>query len=512
MLDIELYGAARPSLHHLSSLLLHLLNVFFLYLLMVRLSGRVYRALFIAAVFALHPLHVESVAWIAERKDVLSTCFWLASLLAYERHARTERWAWYVGSLLLLALGLMSKSMLVTAPFVFLLLDAWPLRRLRWRAVAEKIPMFALIVATSVATYFVQASGAAMKDLPLTQRLATALVAYPRYMAKIFWPSDLAVLYPLHAGVWSTWQVVGSAALLLLLTAACLRWRQIPALGVGWFWFLGTLVPVLGLVQVGEQSMADRYSYVPMIGFSIAVVWGFEKLREGRLGRSVAWTLGLVVCLALAARTSQHLPVWRDSERLYTHALSVTRDNMIMHNNLASLYFGQNHVEAAIRQYRAATAIYPKYFDARRNLVFALQAAERNDEAIAEVMTMVGLFPEDHSLVYELGRLQEHYGNTHEARVSYERYLQLAPDDAEAWNGLGRVSRGLGDLDAAAACFRRAMELNADHREAHWNLAAVLVESGRPQEAVAVLQAFSQEHVFDRETRQMLDQLKGATE
>jgi tetratricopeptide (TPR) repeat protein len=185
---------------------------------------------------------------------------------------------------------------------------------------------------------------------------------------------------------------------------------------------------------------------------------------------------------------------------------------MIMHNNLASLYFGQNHVEAAIRQYRAATAIYPKYFDARRNLVFALQAAERNDEAIAEVMTMVGLFPEDHSLVYELGRLQEHYGNTHEARVSYERYLQLAPDDAEAWNGLGRVSRGLGDLDAAAACFRRAMELNADHREAHWNLAAVLVESGRPQEAVAVLQAFSQEHVFDRETRQMLDQLKGATE
>ena len=508
MLDVTLFGIDRPGLHHATSVVLHLLNTGLLYLLVLRLSGRSGRALFVAAVFGLHPTHIESVAWIAERKDVLSTAFWLASLLCYERFVRTERRGWYLLNALLLALGLMSKPMLVTAPFVLLLLDAWPFRRLGTSAVLEKVPLFLLVIASSATTFLVQEAGGATKSLPFIERIGTALTAYVRYLGKSFWPADLAVLYPHPVEPWPLLSVAGSALLLVLLTFLAYRLRSERAVLGGWLWYLGTLVPVIGLVQVGMQSMADRYTYVPMIGLSIAVVWAFEFLRRDRGGNMAPWIVGVAVCVALGARSWAHLPVWRDSASLYGHALSVTEGNRMIHNNYGSALFDREEFEAAVRHFRASLELDPNFPQCRRNLIIALQAAGRHEEAIEETRVFVQMEPQNHALVHELAQLQQHFGAPEEAAVSYARYVELEPEDAAAWNGLGQLRRELGDPVAALDCFRRAAELDGDLRDAHWNLAASLVEAGDTEAAIDVLQQYLYQHVFDQETRQMLQRLQ----
>ena len=334
ILDAAIYGL-KPAGHHLTSLLLHAANSVLLLLLLRRMTGALWRSAFVAALFALHPLRVESVVWVSERKDVLSGLFWLLAVWAYVRHVEeirvgeAGRKGLYALAVALFALGLMAKPMLVTLPFVLLLLDWWPLGRrpegLK-QLLTEKIPFFALAAASSVATYLVQQHGGAVSHgLPLGGRLANAVISYPRYLGKMFWPVDLSVLYP-HPGRWPGGEVA-AAGIFLVLTTGLAVWgaRRRPYLAVGWFWFLGMLAPVIGVVQVGLQSMADRYSYLSLTGVLIMVAWGANDLLGGdRIGR---WTLGILGGAAVAAcvvLTPRQVGYWKDSETLFRHAVQVT--------------------------------------------------------------------------------------------------------------------------------------------------------------------------------------------
>ncbi len=388
MVDCQLFGL-RPRGHFLTSLFLHLANVLLLFAVLKRMTGALWRSAFVSALFALHPLHVESVAWVAERKDVLSTLFWLLTMLAYARYVERPTRARYVLTLVAFTLGLMAKPMLVTLPFVLLLLDYWPLDRMAYggkgddppkrtrkrthsceqrlplsRLVWEKIPFFALAAISSVVTFSFQQRAGAMADMeifPLSSRIANALVSYLRYMGKIIWPSDLAVLYP-HPGtslpLW--WGAAAGLALLGLSILVVLVIRRRPYLAVGWLWYVGTLVPVIGLVQVGVQAYADRYTYVPLIGLFIMIAWGVPDL-VGRWAqtRTVLAVLAATALAALTACTWIQLGYWKDSVSLFTHTLQVTTKNYVAHNNLGNALADRGEVEAAISQYTEALRIKP---------------------------------------------------------------------------------------------------------------------------------------------------------
>ena len=351
MIDCDLYGT-NPAGHHLTNLLFHIANTLLLFLLLKEITGALWRSFFVAALFAWHPLHVESVAWAAERKDVLSAFFWMLTLIAYVRFVALSKVhppspssgamknpkskVFYVLALFLFACGLMSKPMVVTLPFVLLLLDFWPLGRIAdfkcagtlIRLVLEKLPFFALALAGSVVTYLVQKSGGATWSqgaLPLQARIANVLVAYMRYISKTFWPTDLALIYP-YPHHWPIELVIGSALLLTVWSALFIfRAKQNPYLIVGWLWFLGTLVPVIGLVQTGVQSMADRYTYIPSIGLFILVVWGandfLDRWPNWKKFLPLAGGVALAGCLAV---TSIQLNYWQDSLKLFSHTIEVT--------------------------------------------------------------------------------------------------------------------------------------------------------------------------------------------
>ena len=380
LLDVELFGL-DPGRHHLTSVALHLANTLLLFGLLFRMTGALFRSAFVAALFALHPLHVESVAWIAERKDVLSALFFLLTLSAHLAYVRRPGWSRYVLVVVLFALGLMAKPMLVTLPFVLLLLDFWPLGRAAapsaWRRlIVEKLPLLALAIASSLVTLLVQQRAGAIKGLdllPLSRRLATAVLACVWYAAKVVWPTHLAALYPYPAPV-PSWQALGALAVLAAVSLIVLRAapRQ-PYLPVGWFWFIGTLVPVLGLVQVGSQPWADRYTYIPVIGLFIVVAWGAVDLLAGWRHRHVllagAAALVLVAC-AIAAR--RQVGYWRSSVVLWEHALEVTTANHRAESNLAHALAGQRRLEEAVAHYSAALRIKPDFAEAHNNLGLAL--------------------------------------------------------------------------------------------------------------------------------------------
>ena len=488
MLDAQLFGVARPGLHHLTNLLLHLLNTFLVFGVFVRLTRREGISLWIAAVFAPHPLHIESVAWIAERKDLLSATFWLASTWAYIGYARNGSRGRYSLCLLLLAFGLASKPMVVTAPFLFLLLDAWPLGRLSRRAVAEKLPMLALVLVASIVTYQVQSAWGSVWSPPWSHRIATALTGYVRYCGKFFWPDPLAVLYPSHVGMWSIPQVAGSTALLLVITGLLIRFRRVPAGLVGWLWFLGTLVPVIGIVTVGRQSIADRYTYIPILGLALSLSWIVEELRGGRGGARAAWALGILTLAAMTARTARHLPNWQDSPTLFRHALAVTTDNDIMHNNLGTWLFEQGQVQEAAQEYRTALSIRDDYPRTRINLILALDALEQYDAAVEQIEIQLARTPGDLELRGRAGRTLRLAGRPREALAHYEKFLSAAPNDPVVWNNQGGAQLDLLQLDEAIASFRRAIELNPKYTLAHRNLAAALLRAGRKDEALAHLE------------------------
>jgi len=488
-LDWQLYGSA-PMGHHLTSLLLHLANTLLLFLIFDRLTGKTARSAFVAAAFAVHPLHVESVAWVAERKDVLSTLFWLLTILAYVHWTRARGTRNYLLVVAALACGLAAKPMLVTLPFVLLLLDFWPLGRAKsWSLVREKIPLFALAAASSVVTFLVQSSGrtVASVDLyPLGARISNAVVSYVAYLWMTVWPRDLAVYYPHPGGTLEPWKVAAAAAVLVALTVAALLLRgSRPYVLVGWLWYLGTLVPVIGLVQVGAQGMADRYSYVPLIGIFLIVAWVVPDFLGAERSSSSPWVLapGVVVVLFMFAGTRAQVATWKDSETLFRHALAVTENNFMAHNNLGTELSRQGRVPEAIEQLEQALRIRPGFAEVHVNLGTAKKSQGWLDQAREHFNEAIRLDGHSFEAHYNLGVVQSAQGRTEEAIALYRRAIEIDPDRPRAHSNLANALGRIGELDEADAHYRIAIRLKPDYGNAHSNYVGVLVHQGRYAEA-----------------------------
>jgi tetratricopeptide (TPR) repeat protein len=510
MLDCQ-FGGLNPWGHHLTSVLLQSANAALVFVLLSRLTGAVGRSLVVAALFAVHPLRVESVAWVAERKDVLSGLFGLLALIFYASYAQAQTAkasgkeaggnhltfsSAYWLALFWLALGLMSKPMLVTWPFVLLLLDYWPLGRFKpgcaGRLVLEKIPFFVLAAAVSVVTFRVQRQGAAVEtiqNLPLAARGENALIAGCRYLGKTFWPTELAVLYP-HPGHWPLGDVFLAAIFLAglsgLLVGLC---RQHPYLLMGWLWFIGTLVPVIGLVQVGLQSMADRYTYLPSLGILILTIWGADALtrhwRQQAMFLAAAATAAIICCMVL---TRMQLQYWQDGETLFRHTLAVTENNYIAHYNLGVALDEKGRREEAIPEYRAILKIQPGYARAYVNLGADLDKTGQSEEAMSDYQEAVRLAPDNPFARNNLGIALFKQGRTDDAIKQFQEAVRLAPDDAGPRNGLAAALYTQGQHDEAVQQFQEALRLNPDFAEAHFNLACVLVERGQTGEAIKQFQ------------------------
>ncbi len=507
MLDVQLYGLS-PAGHHLTSLLLHVANTLLLFLALRLATGATLRSGIAAALFGVHPLHVESVAWVAERKDVLSALFWMLALVAYVRYARAPSARRYVPVAAALGLGLCAKPMLVTLPLVLLLLDLWPLGRLAGvgpRAlrprIREKVPLLALSAASSAITLVAQSSGeavAALERLPLTERLANSVVSYAAYLRKTVWPLDLAVFYPHPRGAHRPWEVAGAALLLVLATILAARVRRKrPYVLVGWLWYLGTLVPVIGWIQVGDQAMADRYTYLPLVGIFVIAAWGVADLAAAvgaswlRRGppRTLAaadspWILlpSGVAILALAACARVQAGTWRDSVSLFEHALEKTRDNPVAHSNLGHARRGA--IERAERHYREALRLEPGHPESHNGLGLLLHETGRLEQAVAHYESALRSrpgYPEAHN---NLGRAFQEMGRLEQAVAHYESALRLRPGYVEARNNLGVALLGSGRAAEAIPHLEEAVRLDPADARAHNNLGRALAETGRPAEAI----------------------------
>ena len=444
MVDCQLFGL-NPGYHHLTSLLLHIANALMLFLVLKKMTGSVWKSSFIAALFALHPLHVESVAWVAERKDVLSTFFWILTIWAYVYYTQRPNLARYLLVVLLFSLGLMSKPMLVTMPFILLLLDDWPLGRSRvgrlgcdlnsqtahslnfrkpqsvWSGlVLEKVPLFGLAAASSALTFFAQQQGGAVRSLevfPIETRISNVLVSYVSYIGKMLWPYRLALPYP-YPEMLPMWQVAGASLFLVSVSILVIHYgKRHSYLRVGWLWYLGTLVPVIGLVQIGSQAMADRYTYIPLIGLFIMMVWGIPDILAGWRYRRVLFVISAAVLfLSFIMITKDQVRHWCNSITLFKHTLNVTTNNFTAYCQLGLALSGQGRFQEAVPILSVA--------------------------------------------------------------------LQLRPSHPETYNHLGVISAQEGKTQEASAYFSKALRIKADYAEAHSNLGAILLQQGKIQEAI----------------------------
>ena len=470
MMDVTCFGM-EAGRHHLVNIFLHAINTVLLLLSLSRMTGAFWRSVSVAAIFAVHPLHVESVAWVAERKDVLSGLFFMLVLLSYERYIRRGGTARYLLTAFLFVLGLMAKPMLVTVPFVLLLLDVWPLGRtplsppadgsdrkpLHWKRLSlEKAPLIIFSLGSCAVTYIAQQSGDAISDLnslPLGLRIGNALVSYVTYLGKTFWPSSLAVLYPYPSDNLPLWQTTGASLILIIITIVILLRLGRPYLAVGWFWYLGMLIPVIGFVQVGSQAMADRYTYLPLIGAFIAAVWLLVDMVPGTLPhrRKILAAFATTVLAALSVASRSQLGYWENSLSLYNHTLSVTSNNSLIHYNLGCVLAEKGRSEDAILQFQESLRIDPGYAKAHNNLGMEMERLGRTNSAVAHFMEA----------------------------------LKLRPDYVLAHNNIGVSLTELGMLDEAVAHFREALRIQPDYAFAHYNLAVSLTKMGRIDEANA---------------------------
>jgi tetratricopeptide (TPR) repeat protein len=502
MLDCQLFGT-NPQWHHFVNLLFHIANVLLLFWVLKDMTGAVWRSAFVAAAFALHPLHVESVAWVAERKDVLSTLFWLLTMAAYLRYVRNGGAKWYVLTLLSFASGLMAKPMLVTLPFVLLLLDYWPLNRFQVelsvesggknifsRLVAEKIPFIAFSILFSIIAFIAQQSEDAIRpllDLPLNVRIANALISYLKYIEKMVWPSRLAVLYPLHSNKLSMWQTAAASLLLLIISILTVRSaKNHKYLLVGWLWYLGTLVPVIGLVQVGSQAMADRYTYVPLTGLFIIVAWGVPELLAGWHYRKVAIGISAVTALSVLSVCS-YLQVgrWRDSLTLFEYTLAAAGDSSTALNNLGNALTAKGKYNEALEYYYRAIKLDCNDFKAHNNLGNTLSLQARIDEAISHYNEAIRINSAYAAAYGNLGIALMAKGRLDEAIDSYRKALQFKPDFLEAHNNLGIALQQQGKFDEAVNHFQQVVQLKPHYAKTHNNLGIVFRLQGKSDEAVS---------------------------
>ena len=502
MLDAAIHGN-DPRGFHSTAIWIHLFNALLLFLLLERTTGKSWPSAFVAALFAVHPLHVEAVAWISSRKDVLSTFFGLLALLAYADYAASRRRSRYALALVAFALSLLSKQMLVTLPFLLLLLDIWPLGRVEWtgwregsralvRLVPEKIPFFVLTVIFSVAVYLAQQSGGAVRDMqefPLLARLYNAIVVYVLYFWKTLVPTGLACYYPYPASI-AAWKVLAAGSFLIGVTAAAvMQLRRRPYLAVGWLWYVGTLVPVIGLVQIGEQQMADRYTYVPLVGLFVAITWlTLSLVPEGVRGsRATLPVAAAIVVVALAATARAQTLHWRDSLSLYRHAVAVTAGNTVAHNNLGTAYGQAGRLAQAMEQFQAALEIDPDYADAHNNLGNALLQQGRTDEAGGHFREALRLDPDLVAARMNYGVVLERSGRLAEAVGQFDRAIELNPELGEvrryaaaAHDRWGTALWEGGERDAAIAQFREALRLDPDLGAAREHLRMATLKPASP--------------------------------
>jgi tetratricopeptide (TPR) repeat protein len=547
MADISLFGQ-NAGAHHLMSVAYHLANVILLFSALTLMTGSLWRSAFVAAIFALHPLQVESVAWVAERKNVLSTLFWLLTLVCYLRYVQYRSRRWYLLAIGSFCLGLMSKPMIVTLPFCLLLLDYWPLGRWQRKAslaspgnrkkptkqirkdlspgdlIREKIPFLVLSAASIVVTYVAQSRERAVigfDGFPTFMRVANAVVSYVTYLHQFLWPRGLAVFYP-HPSIFVPWQVFLDFVLLLVITILVIRGAaRHPYLPVGWFWFFGTLAPVIGLVQVGMQSRADRYMYVPMIGLCILAAWGvpdllrhFQFSRKSALGIAAGAVLG--GCLVTTWMQLQH---WKNTWTLFTHALDVTVGNYVAHSAIGSEFVRQGRIDEAVTHYSEALRLWPGYFVVHNNLGIILAQRGRTHEAIdhylaslrfnprsAETHVNLGsalldvgetekalehfreavrLDPNSAGAYNGLGIAQSNLGQWQEALSSLTQAVHLRPESAGIWSDLGNAYSRSGQINEAVQCLEKSLQLGPKNAQTHYNLGVALAIAGRTSDAIA---------------------------
>jgi tetratricopeptide (TPR) repeat protein len=488
MIDWQLFRANAGG-HHWTNVVFHLVNTLLLFYVLRLMTGTLWRSACVAALFAVHPLNVESVAWVAERKNVLSTFLGLLTLLLYVFYIRKPGWKRYLPVLTAFALGLMAKPMLVTLPFLLILLDYWPGRRFPGKLVngyslpasgetaphpnppvslsgllLEKIPLILLSVLSIAATLLAAERGGALKSMdhfPLAVRLGNSLNAYTAYIRKFFWPQDLAVFYP-HPGILPLWQTTGAALLIAAVTVFVLiRLKKCPYLSVGWFWFLGTLVPVIGLVQVGLQATADRYVYFPLIGLLIMLAWGGADLCKKWVKGRVLLILLMITFISTAALwTRQQLRHWQSSRTLFKHALAVTGGNPVAYSNLAHALFEEGNWKGAEANYRAAIRSDPKFANAYANLGAVLARQGRIDEAVGEYRKALAFNPRHADAHYHLGLAMENQARFSDADRHYEAAQREKTNHVDAIRQRGMLAMKAGNYEKAAAFFQTALRIH----------------------------------------------------
>jgi protein O-mannosyl-transferase len=489
MLDCQVFKL-NPGPHHLINVLFHLANTVLLFLFLNRTTRTLWRAAFVAGLFALHPLHVESVAWISERKDVLSTFFGFLMMWAYARYADKPRPKNYMLVILLFALGLMAKPMLVTMPFVLLLMDYWPLDRLMLkvdydntskdlmsrkkiilRLICEKIPMLVLVFASSVVTYLVQKEGDAVRNWPFTSRLANAAAAYSAYITKLFWPAKLAVYYP-HPYSIPIWHLLFSAFFLLGVSLWALRcWRTKPWFLAGWLWYLGILFPVIGLVQVGGQAMADRYTYVPLIGLFIIVIWAFEIiLMKTGFQKIVSAVVMVVIFAGLSISSWKQIGYWRDNITLFEHTLKVAAPSTLVCDSLGIEYMQLGQLDKAIEYHNAAIKLTPQYFIPYYNMAIALQKKGKIEEAIMYLKKAMELKSSDPKIYSTLASFYYDKGQFDEAIENLTIAVKLKPDRPDLQDSLALAFYKKGNIDKAVEHWKKALQLKPGWTEVQENL------------------------------------------
>ena len=490
MLDCQLWGL-RAGSHHLTNVVLHTIAVVLLFLVMQQMTGAIWRSAFVAAVFAIHPLRVESVAWISERKDVLSAVFFMLTLGAYVRYARSPSFGRYLTMSILFALGVMSKPMLVTVPFVLLLLDYWPLNRFGSRSsthrlILEKVPLLALSVAEGLATLWAQHSSMARgEQLPLIFRITNGLVTYITYLKQMIWPVGLAVFYPHPEDKLPIWEIGLAIVLLGLVSAGAIALRRKrPYFTTGWFWYVLMLLPVIGLVQVGSQAHADRYTYLPQIGLYMLLAWGITDALASRLQRRILGVSAGLAITALAWRAYIQASFWHDAESLWRHTLAVTSGNFIAHNALGHFLLDHDRLDEAIEQFQMAGKSGRQFPEERKYLSIALARKGRTDEAIAYLETVVKQHPKDAQGYYDLGNALLKKGDSQSAIAAYEKALAIQVRYPAAHYDLGIALDQNGRIDEAIAHYQQAVQEDPHYAEAYYLLGNDLLQKARVDDAI----------------------------
>jgi protein O-mannosyl-transferase len=522
MLDSQIFGL-NPSGYHLVNLLFHVINTILLFLVLRRMTRALWPSAFVACLFAIHPLHVESVAWVTERKDVLSTFFWMLTMGAYSYYVDRSGFRRYFFVLLFFVLGMMAKPMLVTLPFVLLLLDYWPLQRFQnikpdhksqsemskllysdkqkktskkkqaaavketlevkklaeseykgsliYPLLWEKIPIFVLAIPFSIITYIVGQEGGTVRSIevfPMSVRIGNAFISYISYIGKMIWPSNLAVLYP-HPGLLLPWQVLGSVSLLIAITLVFIwKVKKSPYLATGWLWYLGTLVPVIGIVQIGNQAMADRFTYIPLIGLFIMVAWGFpELLKKWKYRKEILFTLSTVCILCLSIIAWTQVGHWQNSITLFDHSLKVTDNNWLIYNNRGVAYADLSNYKQAIEDYDRVIEIKPGYVDAYYNRGNAYDKLGQYQRAIEDYNQAIRLKPDNVEAYNNRGFAYDQLGQYQRAIEDYSQAIRLKPDDIKFLNNRGFAHGKLGQNQLALKDFNESIHLNPNSAAAY---------------------------------------------